>query len=105
MQSPSMDPTLRIVQELMKIMQGQADYDVSMGKGSPPGPDDVERTSLAGVLRGTVRLMTGEIVPVIHPELRGMIYWNSPDLAKKVSGGGQPIMEGIIEKFLERICF
>lgn len=40
-------------------------------------PDYVSRVSIPGVLTGkTVRLFSGQVVPVITPEVRGMYEWN-----------------------------
>ena len=77
-----------IVAELLQMMRGQKEYDkkVEEAKLNRPvlGEDDVERVSVAGGLGGQVSLATGELLWVIHPELRGMIWWNSQHLAQQV---------------------
>ncbi len=121
-----------IVDELIQIMNGQKEYKKKLEDSEPDPPTlgekDVERVSVAGVLSGSVQLMTGELLPVIHPELRGMIYWNSQDLAKKIvaqcegepknprakqkgdvkeraKGDNAKEETEVVERFLERICF
>jgi cyanobactin maturation PatA/PatG family protease len=55
--------------------------------------DIIDRVSIAGVLGGRVTLMTGEQLPVIHPELRGTSSFKIDDLvdhaAGKLSGEGK----------------
>jgi cyanobactin maturation PatA/PatG family protease len=73
-----------------------------------------ERVSIPGVLDGTVTLMSGQQVPVLIPDLRGMYNWRTSDLIASVMGappeGGEERrqfdskMEGM-QNFLERIYF
>ncbi len=42
----------------------------------------VERVSIPGIINGTVTLMSGQEVPVVVPDLRGMYNWTMKDLAK-----------------------
>jgi cyanobactin maturation PatA/PatG family protease len=44
----------------------------------------IEKISIPGYIGGNVRLMSGQVVPVIIPELRGMFSWTVPDLATLV---------------------
>jgi hypothetical protein len=46
----------------------------------------VERVSVPGVLAGTSRLLTGQVLPVIVPEMRGMYSWKPNKLVKAVVG-------------------
>jgi cyanobactin maturation PatA/PatG family protease len=108
-----------IVTHLREFIVGQAKYDANRFKGVAQTDDAVERVSIAGVLGGTVTLMTGEEVPVIHPELRGMSGWNTPTFAKRVArvkaadpeGPTRPKAkphsgkQGLIQAFLERLYF
>jgi Subtilase family/PatG C-terminal/PatG Domain len=118
-----------IVAEFMRIMRGQKAYDQEVKDAELARPDldedDIERVSIAGSLGGQVTLATGELLSVIHPELRGTICWNSQSLAKLVvaqfekepkadqkSQKAQGIKhrskaekEKIVERFLERMCF
>ena len=43
--------------------------------------EKIDRVAVAGVLGGRVSLMSGELLPVIHPELRGMSSWKTDTLA------------------------
>lgn len=47
---------------------------------------EIERVSIPGVLRGRISLMTGEQLPVIHPEIRGMCSWSTAALVAAVAG-------------------
>lgn len=40
------------------------------------GDEGIERVAIPGYIGGTVRLMSGEVVPVIVPEVRGMYSWS-----------------------------
>lgn len=42
--------------------------------------DGVERVSIPGIVAGSVRLMNGQIVPAIIPEMRGMFSWTTQAL-------------------------
>jgi cyanobactin maturation PatA/PatG family protease len=46
----------------------------------------VERISIGGYIASQVRLLTGQVVPVIWPELRCMYSWNTAALIDAVSG-------------------
>ncbi|HEV3163211.1 MAG TPA: PatA/PatG family cyanobactin maturation protease [Isosphaeraceae bacterium] len=46
----------------------------------------VERMSVAGVLAGLTQLSTGQTVPVIVPELRGMYNWKTASLVSATLG-------------------
>jgi cyanobactin maturation PatA/PatG family protease len=48
--------------------------------------EGVERVSIAGIIAGQVQLMSGQVVPVIWPELRCMYSWTIAALIKAVSG-------------------
>src|SRR5262249_52054904 len=39
-----------------------------------------QQVSIAGTLGGKVTLLTGQVVPVIHPDMRGMFNWRIQDL-------------------------
>jgi hypothetical protein len=49
--------------------------------------EGVERISVPGRIVGTTRLFTGQVVPVIHPVLRGMYSWTIEALVKAATGG------------------
>jgi cyanobactin maturation PatA/PatG family protease len=48
--------------------------------------EGVERVSIPGIVVGTARLFTGQVVPVIQPELRCMYSWTTRALIQAVSG-------------------
>lgn len=45
----------------------------------------VERVSIPGRIAGNVRLMNGQVVPVIQPDRRGMYSWRTDQLIDLVS--------------------
>jgi cyanobactin maturation PatA/PatG family protease len=99
-----------ILKELWLIMAAQTTYKYNQSNGLPLSANDVERVSVAGALGGWVSLMTGARLPVIHPELRGVIRWNTDDFAKKVAAYGKAPTSmaakvKVVARFLERICF
>lgn len=48
--------------------------------------EGADRVSVPGVVRGAEKLASGQSVPRIFPELRGMYSWNTPALARAVLG-------------------
>ena len=48
--------------------------------------EGVERVSIAGVVAGKATLLSGQVVAVIVPELRGMFSWTTAALADAVAG-------------------
>ncbi len=48
------------------------------------GEENVERVSIPGYIGGSVRLLSGQVVPVIIPEVRGMYSWSVPALVESV---------------------
>jgi cyanobactin maturation PatA/PatG family protease len=48
--------------------------------------EGVERVSIPGVIIGQVRLMSGQTVPVIWPELRCMYSWTTAALVEAIAG-------------------
>ena len=43
------------------------------------------RTSIAGTLGGHVTLLTGQVVPVVYPDLRGMFNWGTDALVRDLT--------------------
>jgi cyanobactin maturation PatA/PatG family protease len=76
--------------------------------------DGVERVSVPGLLSGTVKLMNGQEVPGLFPDLRGMYGWSVPDLvsaclgapsdANDANSSYQARAEGV-RNFLERVYY
>jgi cyanobactin maturation PatA/PatG family protease len=76
-----------------------------------------ERVSMPGRISGKARLMNGQIVPVIAPELRGMYSWTTQGLVHAVVGA--PLAESAsaaeketrakkqagLREFLDRVYF
>jgi cyanobactin maturation PatA/PatG family protease len=56
--------------------------------------EGVERVSIPGVIGGKIRLFSGQVVPVIMPELRGMYSWSTRALVNAVAG---PVSESAYE--------
>ncbi len=82
-----------------------------LGEGLDEG---VERVSIPGIISGKARLLTGQVVPVIRPELRGMYSWStaalvqalvkpSPDAAKAKTTAPGPDQPAALTNFLERV--
>lgn len=70
--------------------------------------EGVERISVPGRITGQRRLLTGEVVPVISAELRGMYSWTTSALVQAVSGskGEKETHDGVsggVRNFLERV--
>ncbi len=48
--------------------------------------EGVERVSIPGVIVGKAQLMSGQVAPLVMPELRGMYSWTAAALIKAVCG-------------------
>ena len=48
--------------------------------------EGVERVSVPGIITGQVTLMSGQVVPTIHPNLRCMYNWTTSTLVEAVAG-------------------
>jgi len=46
----------------------------------------VERVSIPGVIKGSVRLLNGQQVPIIYPDIRGMYAWSTDSLIQVCCG-------------------
>lgn len=73
-----------------------------------------ERVSIPGRVVGRTRLLSGEVVPVIFPELRGMYSWTTPALLEAVLGKAPSKKEereaydkeaSEVSNFLERVYY
>ncbi len=71
--------------------------------------EGVERVSIPGYIGGSVTLMSGQMVPVIIPEVRGMFSWNVPALIESVTQAVETALsENVTPKlreYLERIYY
>jgi cyanobactin maturation PatA/PatG family protease len=74
--------------------------------------EGVERISIAGIVSGKARLLSGQTVPTVQPDLRGMSSWTTKALVRAAadsSGGGGKVKDSgknqALTDFLERIYF
>lgn len=73
--------------------------------------ENIERISVPGVISGSVRLMSGQVVPVIIPEVRGMYSWSVPALVESVmpqmagTNVSEDSLRSQIEDYLNRIYY
>jgi len=71
--------------------------------------DGVERVSVPGILAGRARLMNGQVVPRLIPDLRGMNNWNTSALvaaaSPKGTAGKKDQRTEAIASFLNRIYY
>lgn len=70
---------------------------------------NVERVSIPGYVRGSVRLMSGQTVPAIIPEVRGMSSWTVPalidSLMQSTPTASQEDVTRKLREYLERIYY
>lgn len=75
----------------------------------PPseGGEGVELVAVPGIVAGKVRLLSGQTVPAIIPDRRGMFNWRITDLAKHVAAGKKPSETQLdaLGNFLRRVFF
>ncbi len=77
------------------------------------GDENVERISVPGYISGSVRLMSGQVVPVIIPEVRGIYSWSvsalvtavMPQLEAVNSNISEEGLRSQIEDYLSRIYY
>lgn len=72
--------------------------------------ENIERVSIAGYLSGSMKLLSGQTVPVIIPEVRGMYSWSVTALIENLSqaypaGPSQEDYRNKIREYLERIYY
>jgi cyanobactin maturation PatA/PatG family protease len=71
--------------------------------------DAVERVSVPGRIAGNVRLISGQTVPVIVPELRGMYSWTIPalidSLVRDYPAQTRETLTTKVREYLERIYY
>ncbi len=71
---------------------------------------NIERVSMPGYLTGTIRLMSGQTVPIVVPEMRGMYGWSVAALIENLRQAypAGPSVEDYgnkIREYLERIYY
>lgn len=69
---------------------------------------EIERVSIPGAVSGRTRLLNGQAVPVLVPELRGMYSWTTAAMVRAVigdvTGDGEPERRRAgLHNFLERV--
>jgi len=68
--------------------------------------EGAERISLPGLIVGQVRLQSGQIVPVVVPELRCMYNWSSSKLTDSILGrNANENTKNVFMSFLDRIYY
>jgi cyanobactin maturation PatA/PatG family protease len=72
--------------------------------------EDVERVSIPGYIGGSVRLLSGQVVPVIIPEIRGMYSWSVQALVSATTTVlpeevTVPQLRSRIEDYLNRVYY
>ncbi len=76
--------------------------------------EGIDQVSIPGVVAGNQRLLNGQVVPVIFPELRGMYSWSVPKLILAVAGPPPKDAKALsshkeraqdIKNFLERVYY
>jgi cyanobactin maturation PatA/PatG family protease len=66
---------------------------------------DMQRVAVPGFVSGTTRLMNGMTLPVLYPDLRGMVKWQSSQLIRsaKRAAGAEDVADDVILNFLNRV--
>lgn len=67
--------------------------------------EGVERISVPGVITGKARLLNGQVVPVIAPELRGMYSWTTRALVESVVGAAPAVEDADAKEKYEQKRF
>ncbi len=72
--------------------------------------ENIERVSIPGYIAGSVRLLSGEIVPAIIPEVRGIYGWSVAALIENLrqtypTGPSEEEYSNKIREYLERIYY
>ena len=71
-------------------------------------PDgDLQRVAIPGLVSGTTRLANGMTLPVLYPDLRGMVMWRAKELVANALSAAAPgaddIPDGTFFNFLSRV--
>lgn len=102
---PSGDFSAEVYQRLVEALAGQIQ--------DPNSDEYVQRVSIPGVLTGdSVTLFSGQVVPVLCPQVRGMYAWNVNQLVAEVlkavgadTAGDDPTPADMLRDFLDRIYY
>lgn len=65
----------------------------------------LQRVAIPGLVAGTTRLMNGMTLPVVYPDLRGMVKWDLPQLVSSVKAAVavEDVDDDYIFNFLVRV--
>ncbi|AFZ01069.1 PatA/PatG family cyanobactin maturation protease [Calothrix sp. PCC 6303] len=74
------------------------------------GDENIERVSIPGYIAGSVKLLSGQTVPAIIPEVRGMYGWSVAALIENLTqaypaGPSEEDYSNKIREYLERIYY
>ncbi|MGH7998871.1 MAG: hypothetical protein ACREPR_05440 [Brasilonema sp.] len=74
------------------------------------GDENIERVSIPDYLAGSVKLLSGQVVPAIMPEVRGMYSWSVAALIEELrqaypAGPSEEEYRNKIREYLERIYY
>jgi cyanobactin maturation PatA/PatG family protease len=72
--------------------------------------ENIERVSIPGYVRGSIKLLSGQTVPVIIPDVRGMYGWSVAALIENLTqaypaGPSEEDYRNKIREYLERIYY
>jgi cyanobactin maturation PatA/PatG family protease len=65
----------------------------------------VERVVIPGYVNGSIQLMSGQTVPTIIPEVRGMSSWSNAALIESVAADEDAETKNFVEEYLNRIYY
>jgi cyanobactin maturation PatA/PatG family protease len=72
--------------------------------------ENIERVSIPGRIAGSMKLLSGQMVPVVVPEVRGMYGWSIAALIEQLmqvnpTGASEQDYRNKIQEYLERIYY
>lgn len=68
--------------------------------------EGVEHISVPGVVRGSVTLVSGQVVPLLEPAVYGMFSWTTDALVRAVQGDdAAPEVLSLTRSYLERVYY
>ena len=100
--------TLNLNSTPIYAMQGQGAFAIDTYQRlreflSEQAKGEVERVSISGYIAGNARLLTGQVVPIIWPVLRGMYSWNTTALIAAVAATADSEEAKGVANFLLRV--
>lgn len=68
--------------------------------------EGVERISVPGIMQGTIKLLSSQVVPVIQPAVQGMYSWTTEALLEAMyNDEGNEAVRAAVKNFLDRVYF